>query len=219
MPSTDNLTSAALSSLQNPGQGSAPLPKVDDSIKPVLYIFRHCETTDNAERIFSGRRDPSLTPKGEEQAHQLADLLRDKSIDLFLSPPQIRCKQTLAPLQKLFPNILYLPQENLKERDYGALTGKNKLEIMKEFPEQAVLWRRSWDVPPPEGESLKQVWEERVEPFCKWLEEKMKTEKINVAYCGTNHTMRLIRWYFGKMQKEEMLAMENPYGDYASYQI
>lgn len=219
MPSTDNLTSAALSSLQNPGAGAAPLPKADDSQKPVLYLFRHCETTDNVERIFSGRRDPSLTQKGEEQAHTLAEMLKNKSIDLFLSPPQVRCEQTLAPLRKLFPEVPYLPQENLKERDYGALTGKSKMEVMKEFPEQAILWRRSWDVPPPEGESLKRVWEERVEPFCRWLEEKMRKENINVVYCGTNHTVRLIRWYFEKMPQEQMLTLESPYGDYSSYKV
>ena len=90
---------------------------------------------------------------------------------------------------------------------------------MKLYPEKAVLWRRSWDVPPPHGESLQQVWETRVKSFCEWLEKKMRAEKINVAYCGTNNTVRLIRWYFEKFTMEKMLVLETTYGDYASYYI
>lgn len=214
-----DLQQAAISSLENPGSSAATLPKVDDSQKPILYIFRHCESTDNVERIFSGRRDPNLTKKGEEQAATLADLLQFKKIDLFLGPPQKRCEQTLAPIRALFPDVPYTSLENLKERDYGDLTGKNKLEIMKEFPNEAVLWRRSWDVSPPNGESLKQVWEDRVQPFCTSLEERMRKETINVGYCGTNNTIRLIRMYFEKLTIDQTLLLENPYGDYASYHI
>jgi len=212
------LKKAALESLKNPGQAAKPLPK-DESHPPILYLFRHTQTTDNVKRIFSGRRQPDLTETGRQQAKKLAQLLKNKKINLFLSPPQKRCQQTLKPLIKFFPGVEYSPLKNLQERDYGQLTGKNKLEIMKQYPEKAILWRRSWNVSPPGGESLKQVWEKRVKKFCLWLEKKMKKEKISVAYCGTNNTVRLIRMYFEKLPIKKMLTIENPYGDYAAYSL
>ena len=212
----EDLKQAAVDSLKNPGKGKE-MPKVKEEIKPILFLFRHTETTDNVGRIFSGRRDPHLTEQGKIQAQELAQKLKNKKIDLFISPPLYRCSETLEPLLSYFPNIPYLKKEELVERDYGQLTGLNKLEMMEKYPQEAVLWRRSWDVAPPKGESIKQVWESRIKKFCIWLKEKIKEEKINVAYCGTNNTVRLIRMYFEKITNEEMLTLENSFGDYASY--
>ncbi len=213
------LQQAAQQSLDNPGQGK-PMPKTDSTQKPILYLFRHTQTEDNLNRVFSGsRRNPKLTPEGKMQAQQLAEKLKNKEIDLFISPPLIRCEQTLVPLRQYFIKVPYLQKKEIVERDYGDLTGKNKLEIMKMNPEKAVLWRRSWDVAPPNGESIKDVWDGRIKQFCLWLEQKMQQEKINVAYAGTNNTVRLIRMYFEKLSIEQMLTIENPYGDYASYSL
>jgi 2,3-bisphosphoglycerate-dependent phosphoglycerate mutase len=214
----NKLKQAALSSLENPGQGQE-MPKTQETKKPILYLFRHTQTTDNINRVFSGcKRNPKLTKEGEKQAKELAEKLKDKEIDLFISPPLLRCEQTLTPLREYLPDVPYLQKKELVERDYGDLTGKNKLEVMKMNPEKAILWRRSWDTAPPNGESIKQVWEGRIKQFCLWLEKKMQTEKINVAYSGTNNTVRLIRMYFEKLSIEQMLTIENPYADYASYQ-
>jgi len=213
----NKLKEAALRSLENPGQG-AEMPKTTATAKPILYLFRHTQTVDNLNRVFTGsRRNPDLTPEGERQAKEIAEKLKEKQIDLFISPPLLRCEKTLSPLRSFFPDVPYLQKKELVERDYGDLTGKNKLEIMKMDPEKAVLWRRSYDVAPPNGESIKDVWEGRIKAFCEWLEQKMKQEKINVCYSGTNNTVRLIRMYFEGLSIEEMLTIENPYGDYASY--
>lgn len=213
-----SLQRAAISSLEKPGS-STPLPKSEISGQPTLYLFRHTQTKDNIRRIFSGRRQTSLTAEGKKQAQALAQKLKNKKIDLFISPPLLRCLQTLQPLSKFFPKTTYLQKKELIERDYGILTGKSKMQIMKQYPQKAVLWRRSWDVPPPRGESLKQVWETRIQPFCQWLEKEMKTKKINIGYCGTNNTIRLIRMYFEKLPIEKMLTLETPYGDYAAYSL
>jgi len=215
----NKLKEAALSSLENPGQGEE-MPKTTSVEAPILYLFRHTQTVDNLNRVFTGsRRNPDLTPEGEKQAKVIAEKLKDKNFDLFISPPLLRCEKTLGPLRVYFPNTPYLQKKELVERDYGDLTGKNKLEIMKLNPEKAVLWRRSYDVAPPNGESIKDVWEGRIREFCFWLEQKMKTKKINVCYSGTNNTVRLIRMHFEKLSIEEMLTLENPYGDYASYHL
>ena len=218
MTDIEKLKQAALSSLKNPGKSAKPMPK-DESHPPILYLFRHAQTYDNIRRIFSGRRQTRLTPEGWKQAKKLAEKLKNKKIDLFISPPLKRCRQTLEPLRKYLPDVPYIQKKELVERDYGDLTGKSKLKIMKLYPEKAILWRRSWDVRPPGGESIKDVWETRIKSFCEWLEKKIKKENINVAYCGTNNTVRLIRMYFEKLSIEEMLTLENPYGDYAAYSL
>lgn len=214
----EELQKAAIHSLQEPGEGKA-MPKTEAKNPPILYVFRHAQTFDNIRRIFSGKRQARLTPEGKKQAKQLAHKLVHVHIDLFISPDLIRCKQTLEPLQEKFPHIPHLIKKELIERDYGTLTGRSKILIMKQYPKQAVLWRRSWDVAPPDGESIKNVWETRMHAFCKWLAKKMKDEKINVAYSGTNNTVRLIRMYFEHLSYENAVKLENTYGDYASYHI
>jgi 2,3-bisphosphoglycerate-dependent phosphoglycerate mutase len=206
---------SALKSLEKPG-ASPPLPKTKDLKKPILYIFRHCQTYDNVKRIFSGRRQTLLTPKGRDQAEILATKLSKKQIDIFVSPPVQRCIDTLKPVLLAHPDSKYITKKNLEERDYGILTGKSKMQIMREYPEEAIYWRRSWDVSPPKGESLKDVWQTRIEPFCYWLNRQLKHGK-SIGYCGTNNTLRLVRMYFEKLSIEEMLEIEMPYADYASY--
>jgi len=215
----NELQEAAIQSLQHPGAGGKPMPKTSSKKPPILYVFRHTQTYDNIRRVFSGKRQSQLTPKGKKQAQELAHKLVHMHIDLFISPDLIRCRQTLEPLQKMLPHIPYLVKKELVERDYGILTGKSKMEAMKEHPKNAVLWRRSWDVAPPKGESIKNVWENRIHPFCKWLETKMKKENINIAYSGTNNTVRLIRMYFEHLSYEDSVELENTYADYASYHI
>jgi 2,3-bisphosphoglycerate-dependent phosphoglycerate mutase len=211
----ESMKESALKSLEKPG-ASPPLPKTKDYRHPMLYIFRHCQTTDNVKRIFSGRRQTTLTTKGRKQAELLAQKLKKKHIDMFVSPPVLRCEQTLLPILQLHPEAKYIKRKNLEERDYGILTGKSKMQVMKEYPEEAIFWRRSWDVPPPQGESLKQVWETRIHAFCDWLNKQVKGGK-SVAYCGTNNTLRLVRMYFEDLTIEEALEIEMPFADYAAY--
>lgn len=212
----DKMRESALKSLQNPGQADTPMPKVEDESKPTLYLFRHCETEDNVNRIFSGKRQTKLTEKGREQAQQLAQKLKDKKIDVFMTSSLIRCIDTITPTVEMHPEAEYIVKEGLNERDYGILTGKSKMEIMEQYPKEAVLWRRSWDVPPPEGESLKTVWETRLESFAKELNQMLKDGKT-VAFCGSNNTLRLLRMFFEKLTVEETLEIEMGYGDFASY--
>ena len=213
----EKIKQAALSSLQHPGRGKKPLPKQESHQWPVIYLFRHTQTYDNLRRIFSGRRDSRLTPTGIRQAQQLAKKLKSKKFDLLILSPLKRCRQTVQEVLRYHPQTPKKEEPLLLERDYGQLTGKSKLKLMRQNPEKAILYRRSWDVPPPGGESLKMVWERRVHPFCQNLVKKIEQEEMNVAICCTNNTMRLIRMFFEKLTIEEMLVLENPFADYASY--
>ena len=215
----DRLAKSAQKSLQKPGVALNKLPKTKSTTKPILIVFRHTQTMDNARRIFSGRRETQLTELGKRQAKKLGEELKKMDIDLFITSPQKRCLQTVKLAAKHFPNVLIKKEPMLVERDYGELTGKSKLRLMKKDFVKAVLYRRSYDFPPPKGESMKEVKEKRVYPFIDWLTKKMKKERINVAVCATGNTVRFFRMYFEKLGIEEAITVEIPYGDYASYKV
>lgn len=204
--------------MKAPGRAKGKLPKKESRSNSTLYLFRHTQTFDNLRRIFSGRRQSRLTPLGIKQSREMAKKLKNKRIDLFIISPLLRCRQTIKPIKKYYPKAKVSVEKNLFERDYGKLTGKSKIKAMEKNPEKAILWRRSYQVAPPAGESIKEV-EKRVLPFCRRLEKKLAKEKINVALCCTGNTMRLVRMYFEKLPLEKMLTLENPFGDYASYEI
>lgn len=212
---------SAQKSLKSPGLSIQPLPKAKEADgKPTLYLFRHGETEDNKSRTFSGRRDSPLTGEGVRQAKVLAEKLKDKKIDRGIYSDLSRAADTLIEVLKYHPQAKTEPSQLLLERDYGELTGTSKLMLNERDPELCLKYRRSWDYPPPKGESLKMVWENRVEKFCQDLEERVRREKINVAVSCTNNTMRLIRMYFEKLSIGEMLELENPLAqDYSSYKI
>lgn len=210
---------SAQKSIENPGE-APPLPKNESASEPTLYLFRHGETEDNKNKIFSGRHDAKLTDEGINQAKVLAKKLKDKKIDVGIYSNVSRAKNTLDEVLKFHPKTQREAADLLLERDYGDLTGTSKEKLNQKDPQLTLKYRRSWDFSPPNGESLQMVWENRVKKFCEDLEERMKRERINVAVSCTNNTMRLIRMYFENLSIREMLELENPLGtDYASYSI
>ena len=219
----EKIKKAAIASLKKPGGGKKPLPKKESVKYSVLYVFRHTETHDNFRRIFSGLRNSLLTPRGIKQAKELAKKLKAKKIDLAIfsdiAPGPDRAEDTLAIVLKYHPNTSVEPNPLLHERDYGDLTGTSKIKLYKKNPELCLKYRRSWSFPPPGGESIEMVWQTRVKKFCKDLEKRICRENINVAISCTNNTMRLIRMYFEGLSIQEMLTLENPFGDYAAYVV
>ncbi|MBT6773792.1 2,3-bisphosphoglycerate-dependent phosphoglycerate mutase [Candidatus Woesearchaeota archaeon] len=99
------------------------------------------------------------------------------------------------------------------------LNGKERKDFIKKMGEAELkIVRRSYDVPPPKGESVKMV-EKRVNSFIKDLLKKMKKEKINVAISAHGNSMRPFRKYFEKLSREQMMELENPWDDYFEYTI
>lgn len=218
MVKTSTLNSAN-DSIINPGKTEKPLPKSLNCGKPTLFLSRHGESEYNRQKLFCGIFNSPLSEKGREDAVKQAEMLKETDIDLGISNDLQRSLNTLKEILKYHPKARLEITPLLRERDYGELTGKSKAEAMEKDPELTLKFRRSWDFPPPNGESLNMVWDNRIEPFCKELEARMKKEKINVVVCCTNNTMRLIRMYFEKLTLEQMLELENPFDDYASYSL
>ncbi len=125
-----------------------------------LVLVRHGQSDWNLKNLFTGWKDPDLSPKGVEEAKAAGQRLKAKGLkfDLCFTSALTRAQHTLALiLNELQQTGLSETRDQaLNERDYGELTGLNKDDARKKWGEEQVLvWRRSYDVPPPGGESLK----------------------------------------------------------------
>lgn len=211
---------AAETSIKNPGKDRQSLPKANPGRdENYVVVFRHGESQDNLKRIFSGWRDPPLTETGKAQARALAVKLKGLDIDVAITSDLTRSQETARLALADKPNVRFEQDGRIKERNYGDLTGNSKEDAMRMDPEKAILWRRSYDVPPPNGESIEMV-ERRVWPFLDELLARMRRDKINVALSLHGNSMRAVRRYFEDMDIVEELTHENPLGtDYALYAV
>jgi 2,3-bisphosphoglycerate-dependent phosphoglycerate mutase len=125
-----------------------------------LVLVRHGQSEWNLKNLFTGWKDPDLTEKGIAEAKAAGQRLKAKRLkfDLCFTSVLTRAQHTLALILTELGQT-GLPEtrdQALNERDYGELTGLNKDDARKKWGEEQVhIWRRSYDVPPPGGESLK----------------------------------------------------------------
>jgi 2,3-bisphosphoglycerate-dependent phosphoglycerate mutase len=133
---------------------------------PTLALVRHGQSLWNHENRFTGFVDVPLTEQGRDEARLAAKALQDLKFDVAYTSVLTRAQETLAIILELLgQRIPIIRDAALNERHYGDLQGLNKADAAKEFGEQQVkLWRRSYDVPPPNGESLAMT-AKRVLPF------------------------------------------------------
>lgn len=181
-----------------------------------VLIFRHGETTDNKDRVFSGTRDVDLTEEGIKEAEGIAENLKDEKITKAYASSQIRSKHTLEIVLKYHPDIIPIVDDRIRERDYGDLTGKNKDDTAKQYPKEYPLWHRSYDTAPPNGESIKDV-EARVVSF---LDEVIPTfSRDDVVFISAHgNSIRPMRKYFEGLNNEEMATFEHTPGKIYSYE-
>lgn len=137
----------------------------------LLVLVRHGQSEWNLKNLFTGWKDPGLTDQGVAEAHKAGEQLRELKLnfDLAFTSVLSRAQKTLGIiLDELDQTGLEtFKDQALNERDYGDLTGMNKDEAREKFGEEQVhIWRRSYDIPPPGGESLKMT-AERVLPYYK----------------------------------------------------
>jgi len=183
-----------------------------------LFVFRHAETTDNARGLFSGWRDPDLTPKGFLQAQEVADQLKDQEIDYAFTSHLKRARKTLEIVLKDRPDVPIFVDDRLIERCYGLLQGKSKNRTARERPEWFAKVHRGYDFPPPEGESLKMV-ENRTLPFLNELREWLQENPGNVAISCHGNSMRPIRRVFEYLSLKQMLQIESPQDKAMAYAL
>lgn len=209
---------SAKQSIKKPGITDKELPKGDKNKKPFIVVFRHGQSEDNIQRIHSGWRDPKLTEVGIKDAKALTPKLKDIKFNYYFCSDQTRSIETLkyAMGKRDYKPII---EWRVKERNYGDLAGKSKVETIKSNPLMGVLYRRSFECPPPNGESLLMVYY-RVLPFLKELKYVLKKEKASAVISCSGNSMRAIRTYFEDLTPEQTVKLENPTGkDYCLYNI
>lgn len=162
-----------------------------------LVLLRHGQSEWNLANKFTGFHDVALTDKGREEAVNAGKLLKEAGIkfDKVFSSTQMRANDTAelalneAGQGELFESMIRHP--DLRERDYGDLTGLNKDETREKYgKEQVHIWRRSYDTPPPGGECLKDVVENRVRPYYEAEIKPMLDEGKNILIAAHGNSLR-----------------------------
>ena len=183
-----------------------------------IYLFRHAESTDNRQHIFCGWRNPDLSDKGIIDAQELAELLKDKEFSTVYTPSLTRNVKTVEEVIKYHPSVKIITDDRLKERCYGDLQGQKHLDLMRSSLAKYLEYHRSYDVPPPGGESIADV-EQRVLPLYNEIIDRVKHENIDVAICAGNNAMRVFRRVLENLTIKEMMKLENPYDNYFEYYV
>ena len=187
-----------------------------------LVLLRHGQSQWNLENRFTGWKDVPLTEKGVNEANNAGLLLKKNNIkiDKVFSSVLERANKTAeialkaSEIEKLHKNgiLIYEKDQRLNERDYGDLVGLNKAETADKFgKEQVQIWRRSYDTPPPNGESLKDVVD-RVSPYFTEKIEPLILEKKNILIAAHGNSLRAIMIKVGLYKPEEISSIEIPTG-------
>lgn len=182
-----------------------------------IFLFRHAETTDNKDSIFSGRRDPDLTADGVKEAEEIKHKLKNEKVTKAYSSPSLRTKRTLdIVLEAHEGSEITIADPRIRERDYGDLTGKSKNQTEKLYPKEYPKWHRGYETPPPGGESLKEA-EERTLEFIKEMVNNIWQNDV-IFICVSANIVRAFRRYFEKMTTEEMVSFEHEKGKIYKYE-
>ena len=192
------------------------------SLMNKLVLLRHGQSQWNLENRFTGWKDVPLTEKGVNEANNAGLLIKKNNIkiDRIFSSVLERANKTVeiaikaSEIINLYENgiLVYEKDQRLNERDYGDLVGLNKAETADKFgKEQVHLWRRSYDVPPPNGESLKDVVD-RVSPYFVNTIQPLLMEKKNILIGAHGNSLRAIMITVGLYKPEEISSIELPTG-------
>ncbi len=203
---------------QSNGNDNLKLNNID---MPQLVIVRHGQSQWNLENRFTGWIDIDLSPKGIEEAKSAGEKLVGYEFDKAYTSALIRAQKTLDIILDIInqKNIPVEKDKALNERMYGDLQGLNKDDMRKQYgDEQVKLWRRSYDVQPPNGESLKDT-AARVLPY---FEEKIIPDLksgFNILVSAHGNSLRALVMYLEKLSREQILETEIPTGIPKVYEL
>lgn len=181
---------------------------------PELILLRHGQSQWNLENRFTGWIDVPLSAQGKKEAEEAGRKLKEFRIDSAYTSVLRRAIETLnLTLKTADKNSIPITKNvALNERHYGELQGLNKEETAKKFGEEQVqLWRRSYDVAPPKGESLKDTAERTLPYFKDAICQDLRQGK-NVLIAAHGNSLRSIVMEIEKLTPEEILKVEIPTG-------
>ncbi|KAG6786254.1 hypothetical protein POTOM_007851 [Populus tomentosa] len=170
------------------------------SSEAALILVRHGESLWNEKNLFTGCVDVPLTKKGVEEAIEAGKRISNIPVDMIYTSALIRAQMTA---------MLAMTQHRRKKVDrYGELQGLNKQETADRFGKEKVHeWRRSYDIPPPDGESLEMCAERAVAYFKDHIEPQLLSGK-NVMIAAHGNSLRSIIMYLDKLTSQEVINLE-----------
>ncbi len=188
-----------------------------------LILVRHGQSEWNAKNLFTGWKDPALTNQGVAEANNAGKLILQKNIqfDLMYTSMLSRAQKTGDIILKVLNHkaIPIIKNEALNERNYGSLAGLNKDDARKKWGEEQVhIWRRSFDIPPPDGESLKDT-ADRVLPY---FEAEIMPKVIsgsNILIAAHGNSLRALIMKLDSISSEDIVKLEIPTGAPIQYEF
>ena len=180
-----------------------------------LILIRHGQSLWNAANRFTGWTDIDLSPEGEEEAANAGMKLAGNLIDRVHTSDLIRAQRTAEIILKLNEVSGDVPtryDERLNERHYGSLQGLNKAETAeKHGAEKVRIWRRSFDVAPPGGESLEMTAARTIPYFVEEIVPDLE-QGLNVLVSAHGNSLRSIVMHIEAITPEEIVSLEIPTG-------
>tara|TARA_B100001250_G_C19750328_1_gene767405 strand:- start:783 stop:1394 length:612 start_codon:yes stop_codon:yes gene_type:complete len=188
-----------------------------------LILVRHGQSEWNEKNLFTGWKDPDLTSKGGVEAKEAGKSLNklDIKYDLMFTSILLRAKRTAQIILNELNqrDIKIIKDKALNERDYGNLSGLNKDEAREKWGEEQVhKWRRSYDAPPPDGESLKDT-AERVLPYYRNKILPHVNEGKNIIVAAHGNSLRALVMELDNLSPKEIVKLEIPTGIPIFYEI
>ena len=186
-----------------------------------LILIRHGQSVWNAENRFTGWTDVELSEKGVGEAEKAGDLLSEIRFGVVHTSGLIRAQRTAEIIMSrntVSGKVPVMRDERLNERHYGDLQGLNKAETAERHgAEQVHIWRRSFDGPPPGGESLKMNAERTIPYFEEKIVPDLKEGK-NVLVSAHGNSLRSIVMHIESISPEEIVSLEIATGTPIFYQ-
>ena len=187
-----------------------------------LVLIRHGQSVWNATNRFTGWTDVELSEKGEDEAATAGEQLADVRFDVVHTSGLIRAQRTaeiVMSKNRVSGEIPTKQDERLNERHYGDLQGLNKAETAEiHGAEQVHIWRRSFDVPPPGGESLEMTAERTIPYFVEEIIPDLNSG-MNVLVAAHGNSLRSIVMHIEGISPEEITKLEIPTGVPMDYEF
>ena len=185
--------------------------------KSILVLVRHGQSEWNQKNLFTGWKDPKLTHQGINEAVEAGKSLKaeDMNFDIMFTSDLFRAQETGRLILKEMDqtDIPFVKHQSLNERNYGDLAGLNKDDARERWGEEQVhIWRRSFDIPPPGGESLKNT-AERVLPYFESEIMPKIDEGLNVLIAAHGNSLRALVMQLENIDPEEIVKLEIATGD------
>jgi len=181
-----------------------------------LVLVRHGQSEWNALNLFTGWKDPGLTDQGRQEANQAGQLIQSLNLDfdVMFTSALVRAQLTGDIILNIIKqtHIPIVKNQALNERNYGDLAGLNKDDARAKWgAEQVQIWRRSYDIPPPGGESLKDTGE-RVMPYFNQEILPLIKKGQNILISAHGNSLRSMIKFLDNISDTEIVRLEIPTG-------